>query len=61
MIIPAVGWLVLGSIVYLLNLPFLVLAFKSPFYRERFESLFGVEVVRHSDVEVGHPAQFPST
>jgi len=50
-IIPAVESLTLGSSLYLLNLPFLILAFKSPFYRERFESLFGVAVVRQSDVE----------
>ena len=38
------GSLALGGMVYLMNLPFLVLAFKSPFYRERLENLFGVEV-----------------
>ncbi len=32
--------LLLGGIIYLINLPFLILAFKSPFYRERFERIF---------------------
>ena len=32
--------LFLGGVIYLINLPFLILAFKSPFYRERFERIF---------------------
>ncbi len=35
--------LLLAGILYLVNLPFLILAFKSPFYRERFESMFLVK------------------
>jgi hypothetical protein len=31
---------VLGGIIYLVNLPFLVLAFNCPFYKERFENIF---------------------
>ncbi len=38
------GSLILSGTVYLINLPFLVLAFKNPFYRERFENLFGVKL-----------------
>lgn len=34
------GSSVLGVIVYVVNLPFMILAFKSPFYRERFRSLW---------------------
>jgi hypothetical protein len=32
--------LLLSGILHLINLPFLLLAFKSPFYRKRFESMF---------------------
>lgn len=35
-------WLLLAGILYLVNLPFLILAFNSPFYRERFERVFRV-------------------
>jgi hypothetical protein len=35
--------LVLTCISYVINLPFLILAFKSPFYRDRFEKLFCIE------------------
>lgn len=38
-----------GSLLYLVNLPFLELAFKSPFYRDRFEKLFHVETDPDSD------------
>lgn len=34
----------LTGIVYVLNLPFLILVFKCPFYRERFENLFHVKL-----------------
>ncbi len=33
---------ILGSMLYALNLPFLILAFNSPFYRERFVKVFDV-------------------
>ena len=32
-----------GTMLYLVNLPFMILALKSPFYRERFQSTFGLE------------------
>jgi len=35
--------LFLTVVLYLGNLPFMILAFKSPFYRERFRSTFGLE------------------
>jgi len=35
--------LLLGSILYLPSLPFLILALRCPFYRERFEKLFHIE------------------
>ena len=38
-VVPAV----LGGTLYLINLPFLILAFKSPFYRERFLKTFCLE------------------
>ena len=41
--------LFVGSLVYLVNLPFLELAFKSPFYRDRFEKLFHIEKDPESD------------
>jgi hypothetical protein len=34
--------LLVGSLAYLVNLPFLELAIKSPFYRDRFEKLFHI-------------------
>ena len=40
MLVAVLVTLFLASILYLINLPFLILAFKSPFYRERFESMF---------------------
>jgi hypothetical protein len=39
----AVALVVLGGALYLINLPFLILAFKSPFYRERFLKTFCLE------------------
>ncbi len=54
--ISAAGTLELGGTVYLLNLPFLVLAFKSPFYRKRFESIFGIAPISRSDVESQTPS-----
>lgn len=39
-VITVVVSIFLGGVLYLLNLPFLILAQKSPFYRERFESMF---------------------
>jgi hypothetical protein len=39
-IIIAVGSAALAGILYLLNLPFLILAFKDPFYGDRFERMF---------------------
>ena len=38
-----------GGTLYLITLPFVILAFKSPFYRERFEKLFRVKVGRRLD------------
>ena len=49
--------MILGGMVYLLNLPFLILAFKNPFYRQRFEALFGIEVVRRQDLERGDTSE----
>ena len=37
MFLPAT---IMGGFLYLLNLPFLILAFKSPFYQQRFEDIF---------------------
>ena len=54
---PPVGALIMGAVVYLLNLPFLILAFNSPFYRQRFEALFGIEVVHRQDLERGDPSE----
>jgi hypothetical protein len=34
---------VLGGILYLINLPFMILAFRYTFYRERFQSVFRLE------------------
>jgi len=39
----AIMALFLTVILYLFNLPFMLLAFKSPFYRERFQITFGLE------------------
>jgi hypothetical protein len=39
-IVAAIASAFVGGILYVLNLPFLILAFKSPFYRDRFESIF---------------------
>lgn len=36
----AVYSLAVGTILYLINLPFMILAFKSPFYRQRFQNVF---------------------
>lgn len=33
----------IGGILYLVNLPFLILAFKSPFYGDRFKRIFHIE------------------
>jgi hypothetical protein len=38
-----VASIILGGILYVLNLPFLVLAFKNPFYMERLKKLFHVQ------------------
>jgi hypothetical protein len=38
----AMATVVIGTVVVLINLPFLILAIKSPFYRQRFEKMFGV-------------------
>ena len=38
-----VGSVVYAGILYLLNLPFQELAFRCPFYRERFEKFFRIE------------------
>lgn len=43
LISAAFASLFLTVILYLGNLPFMILAFKSPFYRERFRSTFGLE------------------
>ncbi len=44
------GVLFLGTVVaFLVNLPFVLLASKNPFYRKRFESIFGVAPVGVSD------------
>jgi hypothetical protein len=42
MIIMIVGALLATGALYLFHLPFLILAFKSPFYHERLEELFGI-------------------
>jgi hypothetical protein len=42
-IMTIVGSVFLAGILYLLNLPFLILAFKNPFYGTRFETLFRIE------------------
>jgi hypothetical protein len=39
-----IGSLVYACVLYLFNLPFLELAFRSAFYRERFERLFHIEL-----------------
>ena len=44
-----VSTLFVGGTLYLITLPFVILAFKSPFYRERFEKLFRVKVGRRLD------------
>jgi hypothetical protein len=38
-----------GGILYLLNLPFLILAFNSPFYRARFEKMFPIAPADHGE------------
>lgn len=43
LLLPLLGCFIQGSLLYLLNLPFLILAFRSPFYRKRFEYIFGGE------------------
>jgi len=43
LISAAFAALFLTVLLYLGNLPFMLLAFKSPFYRERFRSTFGLE------------------
>jgi hypothetical protein len=35
----------LGGTVYLLNIPFLILAFTVPFFRRRFGDIFGIELI----------------
>lgn len=35
--------LLAGGILYLVNLPFMILAFKSPLYRERFRTAYGLD------------------
>jgi hypothetical protein len=42
----AIMALFLTVILYLGNLPFMLLAFKSPFYRERFQCTFGLQPKR---------------
>ena len=42
-IVAAIGSAFVGGILYVSNLPFLILAFKSPFYQDRFESIFGLK------------------
>ena len=44
-----VATLFLGGTLYLIILPFVILAFKSPFYQERFENIFRVKVGRRVD------------
>lgn len=58
-IVAGVGSVFLGGILYLLNLPFLVLAFRCPFYRERFEKFFGIE--KTLEVVPGCPFAEPGT
>ena len=43
LIFMVIGSVVCAGVLYLLNLPFLELAFRCPFYRERFEKLFRIE------------------
>jgi len=43
LISAAIAGLFLTVILYLGNLPFMLLAFKNPFYRERFQCTFGLE------------------
>ena len=49
------GTVLLAGILYLVNLPFLILAFKSPFYGERLERLFYVEREVREDLPVTEP------
>jgi hypothetical protein len=51
-LIPATA--ILGGILYLVNLPFLVLAFNCPFYRERFENIFHSKKEDAEDREHGY-------
>ncbi len=44
-----------GIVLYLLNLPFMLLAFRSPFYRRRFCAVFGLQCVEQralNDIEI---------
>ena len=50
-----IAMLNLGGVLYLANLPFLILAFKSPFYGERLERLFHVEREVREDLPVTEP------
>ena len=40
-----VGSFFMGGVLYLINVPFMILAFKSPFYRQRFENVVRMEEV----------------
>jgi len=54
----AIGSAFLAAVVYLFNLPFMVLAFRSPFYRARFHCLFCPETFLTAELAVPDTARY---
>ena len=56
MVFSVIGGVMLAVVAYLLNLPFVLLAFKNPFYRKRFATIFGAEPIGVSDGKPEDPS-----